>query len=107
MYGEGLTITSAMKGLGPTTIDTLADVILNGNWANYGGKIATLGLISEDPELNYVQIPMDTTLWSDDFTQEDYKAMVAAMYQGSLVVSDDITVMPATTVAVESYPDIK
>ena len=26
-YGEGITITSAMKGLAPTTIDTLNDVV--------------------------------------------------------------------------------
>ena len=107
MYGEGLTVTSAMKGLGPTTIDTLVDVVLNGNWANYGGKIETLGLISADPEANYVQIPMATTQWSDAFTQEDYKAMVAAMFEGTLVVSDDISVMPTTTVVVEEYPNIK
>ena len=107
MYGEGLTVTSAMKGLGPTTVDTLADVVLNGNWANYGGKIETLGLISADPEANYVQIPMESTQWSDAFTQEDYKAMVAAMFEGTLVVSDDISVMPTTTVVVEEYPNIK
>ena len=107
LYGEGLTITSAMKGLGPTTIDTLVDVVLNGNWANYGGKIETLGLISADPEANYVQIPMESTQWSDAFTQEDYKAMVAAMFEGTLVVSDDISVMPTTTIDVVEYPNIK
>ena len=32
-----MTLTSAMKGLAPTTIDTLTDVIVNGNWANYAG----------------------------------------------------------------------
>ena len=51
-YGEGMTITSAMKGLRPTTIDTLTDVLVNGNWANYAGKIETLGLVSADPETN-------------------------------------------------------
>ena len=67
-----------MKGLYPTTYDTLTDVILNGNWANYAGKIATLGLVSgTDPEANYVQIPMDTTQWGEGFTQDDYKALVA------------------------------
>ena len=90
------TITSAMKGLYPATYDTLEDVIINGNWANYAGQIATLGLVSgTDPELNYVQIPMETTQWSDKFTQEDYKAMVAAMYNGEIQVSNDITKKPA------------
>ena len=61
---KALTVTSAMKGLYPATYDTLTDVIINGNWANYAGKIATLGLVSaDDPTLNYVQIPMESTQW--------------------------------------------
>ena len=97
-YGEGMTITSAMKGLAPATIDTLTDVVMNGNWANYAGKIDTLGLISADPEANYVQLPMNTTLFEDGkFTAEDYKTMVAAMFEGSLAVSADISAEPATT----------
>ena len=107
MYGEGLTVTSAMKGLYPTTVDTLTDVVLNGNWANYGGKISTLGLISADPEANYVQIPMATTQWADAFTQEDYKAMVAGMFDGTITVSSDIENAPATEIAVEYHPNIK
>ena len=107
MYGEGLTVTSAMKGLYPTTVDTLTDVVLNGNWANYGGQIATLGLVSADPEANYVQIPMDSTQWADAFTQEDYKAMVAGMFDGTITVSSDIANAPATEIAVEYYPNIK
>ena len=97
-YGEGMTITSAMKGLAPTTIDTLTDVVINGKWADYAGKIVSLGLVSADPEANYVQIPMDTTLFEDGkFTAEDYKAMVAAMFEGTLTVSADIAAEPAVT----------
>ncbi len=96
-YGEGMTVTSAMKGLYPTTYDTLTDVIVNGNWSNYAGKITTLGLVSDEPTENYVQIPMDTTQWSDSFTQDDYKALVAAMHAGDITVSNDTTAMPATT----------
>ena len=95
-YGEGMTITSAMKGLAPTTIDTLTDVVINGNWANYAGKISALGLISEDPAVNYVQLP-ESTQWCDAFTQEDYAAIVKGMFDGSIVVSDDISAEPATT----------
>ena len=88
---KALTVTSAMKGLYPATYDTLTDVIINGNWANYAGKIATLGLVSaDDPTLNYVQIPMDSTQWADGaFTQDDYKALVKAMFDGTLTVSND------------------
>ena len=108
-YGEGMTITSAMKGLAPTTIDTLTDIVVNGNWANYVGKIDTLGLVSEDPEANYVQIPMDTTLFEDGkFTADDYKAMVAAMFNGTITVSNDINTEPAVTnVNVEYLGNLK
>ena len=95
-YGEGMTITSAMKGLHPTTIDTLTDVVINGNWANYAGNISALGLVSEDPAANYVQLS-ESTQWCDAFTQDDYKAMVKGMFDGSIVVSDDISAEPATT----------
>ena len=97
-YGDGITITSAMKGLAPTTVDTLTDVVINGNWANYAGKIQTLGLVSTDPEANYVQIPMSSTQFAEGkFTVEDYAAMVKAMLDGTIVVSNDIAAEPATT----------
>ena len=109
---EGMTVTSAMKGLYPTTYDTLTDVIVNGNWDAYKGKIATLGLVSgEDPELNYVQIPMgEGTQWSDSFTQDDYKAMVKDMFDGKITVSNDVSKTPsdfATVIAVEDQGAIK
>ena len=94
-YGEGMTITSAMKGLAPTTIDTLTDVIVNGKWADYAGKIVSLGLVSEDPAANYVQLS-SSTLFGDAFTEDDYKTMVKAMFDGSIKVSDDISAEPAT-----------
>ena len=103
-YGKGITITSAMKGLYPTTIDTLTDVLVNGNWDKYAGKIDTLGLVSgDDPTANYVQIPMDTTLWGDAFTQDDYKGLVKGMYEGTIQVSADIAAAPAVTNSNVSY----
>ena len=94
-YGEGMTITSAMKGLAPTTIDTLTDVVINGNWANYAGKIVSLGLVSAEPTANYVQLSA-TTLYEDGkFTEADYAALVAGMFDGSIKVSNDISVEPA------------
>ena len=99
LYGEGMTVTSAMKGLAPTTIDTLVDVVINGNWANYAGQIANLGLVSgDDASLNYVQIPVASTQFEEGkFTAEDYAALVKAMFEGTLVVSNDISAIPATT----------
>ena len=93
MYGEGMTVTSAMKGLA-ATVDTLLGEILAGNFKDYGGQIQNLGLVGEDPELNYVQIPMESTQWSDSFTKEDYAALVAAMFAGEVEVSNDITALP-------------
>ncbi len=107
-YGAGMTVTSAMKGLYPTTYDTLKDVIVNGNWDNYKGKIATLGLVGEDPEANYVQIPMGSTQWADGFTQENYKELVSKMFKGEITVSNDIAAMPAVTnVTVDNQGNIK
>ena len=101
---DDLTVTSAMKGLAPTTIDTLTDVIVNGNWAKYAGKIETLGLVSgDDPTVNYVQIPMTTQFVDGQFTAEDYKAMVKGMFEGTILVSDDIANAPAVTNATVDY----
>ena len=95
-YGEGMTITSAMKGLAPTTIDTLTDVVINGNWANYAGKIVSLGLVSEEPSANYVQLA-SSTHFGDAFTEADYAAMVKGMFEGTIAVSNDISAEPAVT----------
>ena len=95
-YGEGMTVTSAMKGLAPTTIDTLTDVVMNGKWADYAGKIVSLGLVSEDPAANYVQLS-GTTQFGEAFTEADYAAMVKGMFDGTIAVSNDISAEPATT----------
>ena len=109
---KALTVTSAMKGLYPTTYDTLTDVILNGNWEKYSAQIDTLGLVSaDDPALNYVQIPMESTQWADGaFTQDDYKALVKAMFDGTLTVSNDIEKGAkdfATVITVDDQGQIK
>ena len=102
-YGEGMTLTSAMKGLAPT-VKTMLGEVLAGNFANYGGKIDNLGLVNgDDPTANYVQIPMETTQWSDTFTQDDYKALVKDMFDGKITVSNDITAEPAVTTAEVTY----
>ena len=107
-YGEGMCVTSAMKGLAATIEVTLKDVIENGNWAKYSGKIETLGVVSsEDPASNFVQIPYESTLWNDTFTQADYQAVLAGILDGSIVVSNDTTTMPTTAIVVNTYANIK
>ena len=107
-YGDGMTVTSAMKGLAPTVEHILTEIAA-GNFANYGGKIETLGLESgDDPTANYVQLPMESTQWCDTFTQDNYKELVKSMFDGTITVSNDTTAMPATNaVTVNEYGNIK
>ena len=107
---EDMTVTSAMKGLAATVKTMLTETILNNNWDKFGGKVESLGLVSgDDPELNYVQIPMTSTQWADGkFTQADYKTLVKAMFDGTIKVSNDITAMPkTTTIKVEDLGNLK
>ena len=105
-YGvDGLCVTSAMKGLAATVDAALSD-LFDGNWDKYAGKIENLGIVSgSDPSLNYVQLPTDT--WTmENFTVDDYKALVASMYAGEITVSSDIEAMPATDIKVTLFDNI-
>ena len=107
IIGEDITVTSAMKGLAPT-VKTALDAIKDGSWeSDYAGKIDNLGLVSENPEDNYVQLPMETTQWDDNFTVDDYKDLVKKLYNGEIEVSSDITAMPETEITVNDYGSIK
>ena len=105
-----MTVTSAMKGLAPTVKTMLSEVVA-GNFANYGGKIDTLGLVSDNPEDNYVQLPMGSTQFADGkFTVDDYKALVADMFAGKTTVSNDTTKAAsdfATVITVDDQGAIK
>ncbi|MCD8053042.1 MAG: BMP family ABC transporter substrate-binding protein [Lachnospiraceae bacterium] len=107
-YGEGMTVTSAMKGLAATVNTMLAEVVA-GNFASYGGQVDTLGLVSgDDPESNYVQIPLESTVWTDDFTQDDYLDLVSKMYSGEITVSNSTDAMPeVSATTVNEYGNIK
>lgn len=105
-YKDGLTVTSAMKGL-QVTIDNVLDAILNDEWDEYVGKIENLGMESPDPAENYVQLPEETTQWDDTFTKEDYQKLVERMYNGEYEVSSDSTTFPETEIAATDYGSIK
>ena len=97
-YGEGMTVTSATKGLRPTTINALTDIIVGGKWADYAGKIVTLGLVSgDDPAANYVQLAETTQFADGKFSKDDYAALVKGMFDGTITVSNDTSAEPATT----------
>ena len=84
----------------------LAELIENDNWAAYAGKVVTLGLVSENPEENYVGIA-PSTQWNDGFTEADYLALVSKLYKGEITVSADITAMPAHEITVNELGNIK
>ena len=105
-YKDGLTVTSAMKGL-QVTIDNVLDAILNDEWDEYVGKIENLGMESPDPAENYVQLPEETTQWDDTFTKEDYQKLVERMYNGEYEVSSDSITFPETEITATDYGSIK
>ena len=103
-YGEGLTVTSAMKGLA-ATVNTMLGKVVDGSFA--GGKVENLGLVSSNPEENYVQIA-GSTQYGDGFARADYEALVADMFSGKITVSNDTENEPAvTTVTVDYQGNIK
>lgn len=105
-YKEGLTVTSAMKGL-QVTIDNVLDAILDNEWDKYVGKIENLGMESPDTAENYVQLPEETTQWDGTFTKEDYQKLVQRMYNGEYEVSSDSTTFPETEITATDYGSIK
>ena len=106
LYGEGITVTSAMKGLA-ATVNTMLGKVVDGTFE--GGKVETLGLVSAVPEENYVQIA-GSTQFSDSFTKDDYKALVEKMFKGEVTVSNDTTKNAAdfaTVITVDDQGNIK
>ena len=104
MFGEGITVTSAMKGLA-ATVNAELTAVTEGKFE--GGKVENLGLVGEDPDANFVQIA-PSTQFADGFTQDDYKALVAKMFAGEITVSNAIDAEPAVTaVAVDYQGNIK
>ena len=103
-YGDGITVTSAMKGLAATVNTVLSDIVAD-KFA--GGKVDTLGLVSDVPAENYVQIA-GSTQFADGFTADDYAALVASMFAGDVTVSNAIDTEPAVTaIAVDYQGNIK
>ncbi len=107
-YGEGITLTSAMKGLYASTQAALKTIVEDGAWDTVAGTFATLGLVSgTDMDANFVGIPTGNgTEWADTFTLADYTAIVNDLYTGALTISNDITVAPADNAKVLTVRDL-
>ena len=106
LYGEGITVTSAMKGLA-ATVNAELSAVKDG--AFEGGKVENLGLVSANPEENFVQIA-PSTQFADGFTADDYSALVAKMFAGDITVdnnSNDDVKPTITTVTVDYQGNIK
>ena len=99
LYGEGITVTSAMKGLA-ATVNAELSAVKDG--AFEGGKVENLGLVSDVPEENFVQIAASTQ-FADGFTADDYSALVAKMHAGDITVSNAIDAEPAVTAVTVDY----
>ena len=105
-YGAGMTVTSAMKGLDATVNMVLTD-IKDGKWSDHVGKIENLGLISDNPAENFVQLSSASTQWADGFQEADYLQLVKDIHGGKITISDDISAMPSVSVKVTEYGSIK
>lgn len=105
-YNAGMTVTSAMKGLDATINMVLTD-IKDGKWSEHVGKIENLGMVSDDPAENFVQLPRATTQWADGFQEADYLQLVKDINGGSITISNDTTAMPSVSVSVNDYGSIK
>ena len=101
--GAEMTVTSAMKGLS-ATVKTLLGNIAAGKFE--GGKVETLGLVSENPAENYVQLPASTQ-WADGFSEADYNELVAKLFKGEIKVSNATDVEPTVEIAVDYQGNIK
>ena len=104
-YGEGVCVTSAMKGLAPT-VKTVLTAIKDGKWSTYSGTVSNMGMVSgTDASLNYVQLP--TATWSmTNFTKADYATLVGKIFDGTITISSDTSAMPTTTVKVTTQDNI-
>ena len=105
LYGEGMTVTSAMKGLYATVQTALTNLITNNKWES---KIENLGLVSAtEVEKNYVQLPVAT--WSmKNYSVDDYKALVGKIYNKEITVSAELTQFAVSAKTTVTYQeDIK
>ena len=52
-------------------------------------------------------IPTATTQFSESFSMDDYKTLIAGILDGSVVVSNDTSAMPAVGITINTYANIK
>ena len=89
-YGDGMTVTSAMKGLGAAVKNGL-DTVNAGDWSTIAGTNGNFGLEEGD----YVGLPTDEASWNfSTFTMDEYNTVLEKIRNGEIKVdntSDDAT----------------
>ena len=68
--------------------------------------VAGTGDFSENPEENYVQLP-SSTQFGDNFTEDDYKALVADIYNGKIKIDNAVDTDMSTVAHVVFEGNIK
>ena len=82
-------ITSALKGIGEAAQQALT-AAYGSDWANYGGKLTTLGAAE-----GAVGLPTDT--WSlKNWTVDQYNAMFEKIVKGELTIDNDFSKLAST-----------
>lgn len=102
-FGEGMTVTSAMKNLTWTTQDALTKLVLEDSADALGGRSVVFGLSSaEAPGQNFVCLP-DSTQWNESFTRDDYVALIGKLLSGEYTVDDSCEILdkPETEISVD------
>lgn len=88
-YTSDTVITSALKGIGEAAQQALT-AAYGSDWANYGGKLTTLGAAE-----GAVGLPTDT--WSlKNWTVDQYKAMFEKIVKGEISIDNDFSKLAST-----------
>lgn len=105
-FGEGITLTSAMKNLSFTVEYLLDSIYVNNTWSNYGGTCTRFGVQDggKDGE-GFVMLP-ESTQFNESFTAYDYVTVWNELADGTVTVSDDIESKPSVSITVNYLGNI-
>lgn len=98
IFGEGITLTSAIKAL-DRTVAYVLDAIVNDRWAELGGKANVLGVTSAQPEANHVGLAASTQ-FGTGFLEADYINLLVKICDGTYVISDSTDDLPEISISV-------
>lgn len=88
-YGDGVCITSALKGIKEAVVTELERVVIRGEFIS---EYRLLGLNSTtNPDENYVKLATGENSWLlKNFSIDDYNVLVSELISGARVVSRDV-----------------